>query len=215
MKNSNRLMLLGSAAALMLAVAAPVFADMGGPNMGIWPDADTNKDGSIDRAEFDIERTAHFKTVDANSDGFITEDEMKTFRDAMHAKMEGKQGDMGAKFLKRFDANADGKVTEAEWPKKGRMTFAEADANKDGAVMADELAKMRAPHDGKQKDGKDGLARLDTDKDGKVSLAEWSALGDKMFARMDDNGDGKIVKDEMPKHHMGDGPQDDNTPVLP
>lgn len=215
MKNSNRLMLLGGVVGLMLTAAAPVFADLGGPGMGFWPNADTNKDGGIDRAEFDAERAAHFKTVDANGDGVISADEMKTFRDAMHAKMEGKQGDMGAKFLKRFDADADGKVTEAEWPKKGRMTFAEADANKDGAVTADELAKMRPPHDGKLKDGKDGLARLDNDKDGKVSLAEWNALGDKMFARMDDNGDGKIVKDELPKHHKGDGPQDDDAPVLP
>lgn len=210
MKNSNRLMLLGGVVGLMLTAVPPVFADN-----GIWPSADSNKDGRVDRAEFDSERAAHFKTVDTNGDGFLSADEMTAFHDAQRAKMESKQGDMGAKFLKRFDADGDGKVSEAEWPKKGRMTFADADGNKDGTVTADELAKMRPPHDGKQKDGKDRFTRLDTDKDGKVSVAEWNALGDKMFARLDDNSDGAITKDELPKRRGGDAPAEGQPPVAP
>ena len=30
--------------------------------------------------------------------------------------------------------------------------------------------------------------------------AEFAAMGEKMFARLDDNGDGKIAKDEVPHH---------------
>ncbi|WP_374651454.1 EF-hand domain-containing protein [Dongia sp.] len=210
MKNSNRLMLLGGVIGLMLSAAVPAVAEM-----GPWPNADTNNDGAIDRAEFDAQRKTHFTSVDSNGDGFATEAEFKTFFDAQHAKMEGKQGEMGAMFLKHFDQNNDGKVTEAEWPKKGRMTFAEMDANKDGVVTADELGKMRKPHDGKGgPDGKDHMARLDTDKDGKVSAAEWSTQAEKIFVRLDDNKDGKIAKDEMPRHHKRYAPSGEG-PVLP
>ncbi|WP_374311115.1 hypothetical protein [Dongia sp.] len=197
MKNSNRLMLLGGVVGLMLSAAVPALADF-----GPWTDADTNKDGTIDRAEFDTQRASHFKTADANADGFVTAEEMQAFFEAQRAKMGMQNGDMGAKFLQRFDADKDGKLTATEWPTKGRMTFADVDANADGAVTADELAKMRKPHDGKGgPDDKNHLARFDTDKDGKISAAEWTAQGDKIFARLDDNKDGKIAKDEMPKRH--------------
>lgn len=210
MKNSNRLMLLGGVIGMMLSVAVPAFAEM-----TPWANADTNKDGSIDRTEFDAQRADHFKTADSNGDGFVSDGEMKAFFEAQHAKMEGRHGDMGAKFLKRFDTNNDGKVSETEWPDKGRMTFAEVDANSDGAVTADELAKMRKLHDGKAgPDGKDHLARLDTDKDSKISPAEWNTQGDKIFARLDDNKDGKIAGDEMPKHHKRNA-EDGEPPILP
>nr|WP_298686447.1 hypothetical protein [uncultured Dongia sp.] len=211
MKKSNRLMLLTGVVGLMLTAAAPLYADM-----GHGPKADANKDGTIDRAEFDAERAANFTTLDANADGFVSEDEMKAFHEAHRAEMEGKQGEMSAKFFKRFDADSDGKVTAAEWPKEGRMTLADVDVNGDGAVTADEFGKMHKPRDGKKAEGgKDGFARLDTDKDGKVSAAEWNALGDKMFARMDENKDGKIAKDEMPKPRKRDKMPDDETPILP
>jgi Ca2+-binding EF-hand superfamily protein len=208
-------MLLGGVVGLMLSAAVPALADF-----GPWADADTNKDGAIDRAEFDAQRAAHFKTADADADGFVTAEEMKAFFEAQRAKMEAQHGDMGAKFLQRFDADKDGKISASEWPSKGRMTFADVDANADGAVTADELAKMRKPHDGKGEGGKGGpddkdhLARFDTDKDGKISAAEWTAQGDKMFARLDDNKDGKIAKDEMPKRHKR-GAEDCPAPAQP
>jgi len=210
MKKSNRLMLLSGVVGLALTAVTPAFAEM-----GPWANADINKDGSIDRAEFDAGRATHFKNLDTDADGFVAEAEMQAFRDAHHAKMEGKHGDMSARFLKRFDADSDGKVTAAEWPKDGRMTFAEVDANADGAVTAEELGNMRKMRDGKPGEGKGGLARLDTDKDGKVSAAEWNALGDRMFARMDDNKDGKIAKDELPQHGKYGKKLKGAEPVLP
>lgn len=45
------------------------------------------------------------------------------------------------------------------------------------------------------------MAEADTDKDGKISKAEFTAKGDKMFAEMDKNGDGFITPDEMKAHH--------------
>jgi Ca2+-binding EF-hand superfamily protein len=203
MKKSNRLMLLGGVVGLALSAAAPAFADF-----GPWQKADTNKDGVIDRAEFDAQGASRFKQVDANSDGFIGQDEMKAFHDAQRAKFEAARGEMAGKMIKRFDKDSDGKLSETEWPDKGRMKFADADANKDGAVTADEISAMRQKPHREAADGKDRFARLDTDKDGKLSAAEWSVQGEKMFTRFDKNKDGKIEKSELPqprdRDHKGD-----------
>jgi Ca2+-binding EF-hand superfamily protein len=198
MKNTNKLMLLGGVVGLLLA-AAPVLADMGN-----GPKADTNKDGTIDRAEFDAERAARFKAIDGNGDGFISTDEMAAYR-------EQRRGERAAHFLTRIDTSGDGKISAAEWQANSLQKFVKLDSNGDGAVTADEFQNMHKRPAGKDGDAagrhgdfKDRLARLDTDKDGKVSTAEWNAVGNKMFARMDDNKDGKISADEMPRHRKGD-----------
>jgi EF hand len=52
-------------------------------------------------------------------------------------------------------------------------------------------------------DGMGGPARMmrvaDTDENGQISKAEATAIGDKMFTRMDRNKDGVISADDMPK----------------
>jgi Ca2+-binding EF-hand superfamily protein len=204
MKNSNRLMLLGGVVGLMLAAGVPVFADM-----GQGPKADANKDGAIDRAEFDTQRAAQFKAMDTNGDGVLTAEEMKAFHEQRRADM---RDNMTGKFVTRIDTSGDGKISAAEWQANSLQKFVKLDGNGDGAVTADEFQNMhKRPDDnsggatGKQRgDFKNGLARLDTDKDGKVSAAEWNAQGDKMFARMDDNKDGQISADEMPHRRHGD-----------
>jgi Ca2+-binding EF-hand superfamily protein len=213
MKNSNRLMLLGGFAGLLLGLAAPAFADV-----GPWQNADSNKDGTIDRAEFDAQGAARFKALDANGDGFVTQDEMKAFHEAQRAKFDAAKGEMGGKFLKRFDKDSDGKISATEWPKDGRLKFEKVDANSDGFVTAEEMTEAHKSRDGKmgghKGDPKDRFAKLDADKDGKLSSSEWSAMGDKMFARLDDNKDGKISTDELPKHGKHK-PQDGGPAVQP
>ena len=209
MKNSNRLMLLSGVIGLMLGAAVPAFADF-----GPWQKADTNKDGTIDRAEFDARGAERFKAIDANGDAFVTQDEMKAFHEAQRAKFEVAKGDMGTKFLQRFDKDNDGKISAAEWPKEGRLKFEKADANSDGFVTKEEMASAHKPREGGKGDPAGRLAKLDTDKDGKLSLAEWNVGGEKMFARLDDNKDGKISTDEFPKRGHKK-PQDAEQPVQP
>lgn len=57
------------------------------------------------------------------------------------------------------------------------------------------LAVQAAPEDGSPRH--EMMARIDTDRDGKISPAEWNAATDARFARTDTNGDGFISPDEM------------------
>ncbi len=125
-------------------------------------------------------------------------------------------------FLRGADANKDGAVDQAEFQASRDKWFADLDADKDGFVTAAELKafgdKMHAEWAKKHGDQaaadkadkmkrKHGdfsermLKRVDTDEDGKISKAEADAAGAKFFARLDDNGDGKIEGNEMPQRH--------------
>ena len=138
---------------------------------------------------------------------------------ATAAFADGASGGHGG-FLKSADLNQDGVIDQTEFQTARDKWFADLDTNQDGFVTADELKafgdKMHAewakkhgddaaankPADSKHGDfSQHILERVDTDKDGKISKAEFDAEGSKLFAKLDENGDGKIAQNEMPQRH--------------
>jgi Ca2+-binding EF-hand superfamily protein len=119
---------------------------------------------------------------------------------AQNGPMEGGMGGMMMSF-DTLDADKDGKVTQDEMTAHRAARFAEADANKDGKLSADELIVMREKAEAARKAEMAAamIARIDTDKDGLVSVAEMDAMPmmGKMFERVDGNADGAITQDEM------------------
>lgn len=118
-----------------------------------------------------------FGRADTNGDGFVSKEEFGAGRDAMFAKL---------------DANSDGAVDQAELD-KAREAWHQ---RKNQQAQADSGTQAEKPK--KERHGR-FLARIDTDSDGKVTTQEFAAAGDKMFAKFDANGDGKLAQDEMPK----------------
>jgi len=57
--------------------------------------------------------------------------------------------------------------------------------------------------EGKCGEGKCGVAKMDSDKDGKVSKAEFMAMHEKMFADADTNKDGMLSQAEIDAAHKG------------
>ena len=113
--------------------------------------------------------------------------------------------------FEQLDTNQDGQITEAEMKAQGAARFAKADTNGDGFLTTSEIeaagnerAKKRAAH---------MMERMDTDKDGKLSVEEMGKRhgrkGD-MFAKFDVDNSGGLSKEEfdaakskMRKHRGG------------
>ena len=105
-------------------------------------------------------------------------------------------------FAKKFDANADGKVSKEEFLAK-RPAFDHIDGNHDGSVTADEVKAMPAVAK-RGGSGQNFVARFDADKDGKVTTAEYDAKRTTLFEKIDKNKDGAIEQSELKGQAAGE-----------
>ena len=107
--------------------------------------------------------------------------------------------------FKRVDANKDGQMsrteietfqrtsTQARITARNKALFAELDSDKNGQINAAEFAKATpAP-----KVDASSVLRVDTNKDGQVSLAEHRGATLDTFNKVDANKDGKITAAEV------------------
>lgn len=146
--------LFATASLFATLIAVPLIAQTPPPPPGRmngerFKAADSNKDGALSRAEWDAAQRANdpFTRMDSNKDGKVTEAEMQAFGDMMRAERGGRKGGRG-----------EGRGDPAAF-------FAAADGNKDGALSSAEWqAAGRKP---------EGMARIDSDKDGTVSRTEF------------------------------------------
>lgn len=151
---------------------------------------DTNRDGKLAADELPPERKDSILRADANKDGAVTFEEFAARpRQFLVRRIEVE--------FKALDADGDGKLTKAEADAaRGKpMLLLMADANKDGVVTKEELAKAFTGRRGQISDRV--FEALDADKDGKISAAEWQASGERRFARLDRNKDGAVTADEL------------------
>jgi Ca2+-binding EF-hand superfamily protein len=124
-------------------------------------------------------------------------------------------------FIRRFDKNNDGFLTRDELPPRLAAIFERADRNGDGKLDAEEVDQMlkalrqhfkATSGTGKGTESKGGkaasnpeldkrveqiFARLDTNKDGKISRAEAEGPLEKNFDQLDLNKDGFLDKSEV------------------
>jgi len=211
--------ILAAAVIGVTAAAAPASAKRG---FRMFNQADTNKDGSVSKAEYDAARGALFARMDANGDGTIETSELRAWIRAMPARIRD------ARF-KSLDANGDGKITADEFVARRKAMFDRIDGNGDGAVDKAEYDKafetfrsrmrarmmryrqMRAErrqrgyHRGRHHGRRHGHPgrrmerRMDLNGDGKVTRAEFDTLGQMIFLRLDRDGDNAISKEEARK----------------
>lgn len=156
-----------------------------------------------------------FKPLDLNQDGFVTKDEIATSEARFEERLSKSAPKRAAKMFARFDADHDGRITEAEFDavhkthpgakanRRPTSLFVRADANKDGIVT-------RAEFDGATASGKiklrhanmrgSALVRLfdtaDSNRDGRLSLEEAREGALQQFDAADFNHDGVLTPDE-------------------
>jgi Ca2+-binding EF-hand superfamily protein len=128
------------------------------------------------------------------------------FASAAQAADDGRRGDRsGPRSVAHFeaaDADDNGEVTFDEFAEAINGRLGNADADGDGKMTVGEIAaaieRMRAERMAKRM-----VERFDTDGDGALTTAEIESRQKKMFALLDRNDDGKIVRDEMPRRGEG------------
>lgn len=151
---------------------------------------DTNRDGKLAGDELPPERKDAILRADANKDGAVTFEEFSARPRQLLVQRIAVE-------FKALDADGNGKLTKAEIDAaRGKpMLHLIADADKDGAVTKEELAKSYAGRGGRVSERI--FDALDADKDGKIGAAEWQAAGERLFARLDRNKDGNVTADDL------------------
>ena len=182
---------------------------------------DWKGDGRVTFEEYLAPQRAHFEMMDRDGTGVIECGSGGFQRAAFQAPAEGENDDQGpggrrgrgaggrgfggfgkARFCEEADLNKDGRVTRAEFDAsvaahfkaaaKGAQTLTQAE------YFADELERYRDINAKMFK-------RLDKDRDGKLTLAEFASGEERLFARLDRNNDGTLTEDEMKPRFGGRG----------
>ena len=216
----------GAAVAMQSQAPSPPKAPVSKAEMLARADArfdrlDTNKDGQLSaeerKAGMDAARSAQSEKSGAEKKGGELQDFMPGGRRG--------GGGMGERMMARVDTNGDGMISKAENRAMVEARFARMDADKDGTVEAGEgrkgMGKAKWKRGG-ERPGPGGpgmgpggpggpgmgaggpgkaLAKLDTNKDGAISKAEFDAQSAERFAKLDTNRDGKIDATEMQAQH--------------
>lgn len=111
---------------------------------------DRNKDGVVDRAEFDAARAAGFATTDTDGNGALSLAEYTTeFEGRLEQQRQRVRADAGRQARVRFaslDKDKDGRMTFAEYQLSGRRMFDRADSNGDGVVDARDPEPVAGAH---------------------------------------------------------------------
>ena len=126
-------------------------------------------------------------------------------------KRHGHHGRRGMMFLKQFDANGDGKLTQVEIDETRSERFSAFDGDGDGALSLQEYEGLWL--DAMRERMVDRFQYLDDDGDASVTKAEFQEPFSAMVTMMDRNGDGVLSRDDRPrrgKHHYYDDRDDDD-----
>lgn len=169
---------------------------------------DTDKDGHVSRTEFNAtgERVwtegqkALAGSKDAKDGDAKTEAAAERF-DRRPNRLALPSSHTAEGFLALYDGNGDGKAERGEFDQARATQFARTDTNGDGRLGQDEyFAEYEGRldrHIATQTGGSDKQTRvrygaLDTDKDGKMTFAEYQVSGKRTFDAADRSHDGVV-----------------------
>ena len=112
-------------------------------------------------------------------------------------------GMMGQRMMERYDADKDGKVTQAEIDKNRADWLAEADADKNGTLSLEEFKVLWL------KSRNEMMVRefqfFDRDGNGQVTIEEYQGPLSGIVADRDQNNDGSLGADDRPAPGEGRG----------
>jgi len=109
----------------------------------------------------------------------------------------GTRPDRFQHMLQKMDTNSDGRISLDEYLAAAGARFKTIDSRNKGSVDAADIAS--SPEAIKRIDHRANalVKRVDTAGNGYITQDEFVAAAQKRFARLDDNGDGKLTPDEL------------------
>lgn len=176
-------LLIGAAAAALLAGSASAQ-----PQRPAGP--------ALDRAQVEARIAERFQRIDANRDGFVTREEAEGARTAMRGQRQERRGERRAALFARLDADRNGVISREEFERPQARPGAERGERR--AERGERRGQRFAHRRGRMGGGFGGeaFARLDSNGDGRISLAEATGARLQRFDRIDSNRDGRISRDE-------------------
>ena len=153
-----------------LSVAALALAGAAYAQPGMHARPDTNGDGVVTRAEAQAHADQMFARMDVNSDGKLDQADREARRTAR---------------FDRIDTDGNGQISRAEFEAKHPRGMGDGDGKRGGWG-----------HKRGHRGGKMMMRMADTNNDGAVSKAEFTAAMLKHFDQADANSDGKVTKEE-------------------
>ena len=179
-----------------------------GPCAPAFAMVDSSNDGQISKKEAEFSRDQAFKRIDANGNGDIS---MAEYRECFAGDLAkaASSGKVGSKQMASAKTNDSAQSDHAAMMDE---YFGEADIDKDQQVTREEYMRAAkkaysnaAGSSGKVESGAYGKAMdnqawdptaADLDQDNQISADEAAAHAARKFAALDDNGNGKVNKEE-------------------
>jgi Ca2+-binding EF-hand superfamily protein len=185
---------------LSLAAATATLALLALPAVAQAPER--GRAQSMTLADMQNRVQTRFARTDANRDGFLTRAEVQAQpgvpgREERLARREQREAKR-AQRLSRLDTNRDGTISQAE--RQERAAARNVDPGRREARQAQRQERRAERQAAREARGlrinERRFARLDSDRDGRLSLAEVSARLATRFQRLDANDDGSVSREE-------------------
>lgn len=174
----NHFLLAGAALAALAAIPAVAQPREGRPA------------GPLTRADVEARVEARFARADADRDGFVTAEEVRAGAEQRRANRQHRRGERRAQLFDRLDSDHDGSISREEFESRPALRGG-------GEGRGRRLAQRRGRGGGMMAGfGARAFERLDSDRDGRVALAEAERAALERFDRVDADRDGTISAEE-------------------
>jgi Ca2+-binding EF-hand superfamily protein len=181
----KKLVIIGAAAAALIAV--PTIAQIGrGAHSG-----------GVTRTEIPNQVREGFLAIDRNRDGFVTQAEANSFRTSIRGERGERRRERRQERFERLDQNRDGAISREEFfarVDRGDRAGRRENRRERRAERRERRMERRADHGLHL--GARAFQRMDSNRDGRVSLAEATEQRLRRFDRLDANRDGRITREE-------------------